>query len=189
VNAVHQTSVNWTALEGSFLISWQLFVCHLSHRRLLALKSEMGIFFSPTEVAWSARPSRLRYLLHQGHTGDAREDAHMVIVTLKQCFGKPRPGALKRRWCPIPPVAYKAETKSLKKWWQRSILVSKTKVGDGMSEGFGSGILLGYRRSCHCSSFLSCSVVVSQPMKQSNSETSNGLTSPPSHRKPQNYGL
>jgi len=41
------------------------------------------IFPSPTEVSCIALPSRLRYLLRQGHTGDAREDAHMAIVTLK----------------------------------------------------------------------------------------------------------
>jgi len=157
--------------QRSRIRSWSVDSClsTISPIVFLALKSEMEIFLSPTEVAWSARPSRLRYLLHQGHTGDAREDAHMAIVTLKWCFGKPRPGALKHRWgrCPFPTVAYKAETKSLKKWWQRSVLVSRTKVGDGMSEGFGWGIPLGYQGgSWRCSSFVSCFIVVLQPLKQ-----------------------
>ena len=43
----------------------------------------------------------------------------------ERCFRKQRPGTLKHRWgrCRIPTVAHKAETKSLKKWWRRSILM------------------------------------------------------------------
>jgi len=38
------------------------------------------MFSSPTEVLGQ---SRLRYLLHQGHTGGAREGTHVAIVTRK----------------------------------------------------------------------------------------------------------
>ena len=65
--------------------------------------------------------------------------------------------------------------------------VGRTKVRDTISSGFGWGIPLGYRqggRGWHCQSFVSCSVV-SQPMKQSQSEASNWLSPPVSHCKPQ----
>ena len=65
------------------LIGWQLFV-----RRVTTI--------SPTIDFWNgdvsrkcfprqlkrSRPSQLHYLFHQGHTGDAKEDAHVVNVTL-----------------------------------------------------------------------------------------------------------
>ena len=48
----------------------------------------------------------------------------------KRWFGKSRPGTFKYRWgrCRTPTVAYEAQTKSLKGWWRRSVLVSRTKV-------------------------------------------------------------
>ena len=48
----------------------------------------------------------------------------------KRWFWKSRPGAFKYRWgrCRAPTVAYEAQTKSLKGWWRRSVLVSRTKV-------------------------------------------------------------
>ena len=116
------------------LISWQLFVHRvttisptvdffLNLDRSQNRESEMDIFSSPNEIPWSTWPSRLRYICHQGHTGDAREDAHMVIV-------KAMIKTLKHRWgrCPISTVACKAETKSLKGRWQRSILGPKSEI-------------------------------------------------------------
>ena len=48
----------------------------------------------------------------------------------KRWFWKSRPCAFRYRWgrCRTPTVAYKAQTKSLKGWWRRSVLVSRTKV-------------------------------------------------------------
>ena len=48
----------------------------------------------------------------------------------KRWFWKSRPCASKYRWgrCRAPTVAYEAQTKSLKGWWRRSVLVSRTKV-------------------------------------------------------------
>ena len=173
------------------LISWQLFVHRvttisptvdffLNLDRSQNRESEMDIFSSPNEIPWSTWPSRLRYICHQGHTGDAREDAHMVIV-------KAMIKTLKHRWgrCPISTVACKAETKSLKGRWQRSILGPKSEIE--CQKDLESRISLGYQGgSWRCRSFVSCSFVVSQPVKQSHSEASSGLTSPPSsHWKPQ----
>ena len=57
--------------------------------------------------------------------------------------------------------------KSLKGWWRRSVLDSRTQVRNTTSEGFWWGIVLRFRqgrRGRCCRSFISCSVVVSQPI-------------------------
>jgi len=147
------------------LISWQLLGHHVTTifstvdffedlDRSRYRESEMEIFPLPTEALG----------LHGFVTYSTKEIPDMQERMLtwrlwlwKRWSGKPRPGTLKHRRgrCPIPLVAYKAETKSLKGWRWRSVLVSRTKVRYTILEGFGisrrKGLtLLTFRQLFHC---------------------------------------
>ena len=120
-------------------------------------------------------------------TKDVREMQERMLTwqlwLWKRWSRKRRLSILKHRWRrPIPTVVYKAETKSLKGWWQRSALVSRTEVGGRMSEGFGWGLStkidLSSATPSSAAPLLYCKL-------WSSYKASSGLTSPPFYHKPQ----
>jgi len=141
--ALMSTSTPVLVCRRARLTSWQLFVHHVIIVLGSFSKSWIwnGDLSSPTQVSWYARPSRLQYLLHQEIQETQKRILTWQLWFWKRWYGKPMLSAsstdeedaqfqrlrIKRR-------------QSLKKRWQRSVLVSKTKIGDTISEWFGSWI-------------------------------------------------